>query len=103
MWCCLICTSAQTRRHDAVVAERGYAATTVADVATRAVMSSRTFYRLYENKADAFAEVHQRLQQRACERMLAAMRPHDEPRAKLCAALKAVLSLVDEHPHWART
>lgn len=86
-----------------VVAERGYAATTVADVATRAVMSSRTFYRLYDNKAEAFTEVHRALQQRACERMQAAMQQHDEPRDKLCAALKAILALVDEHPAWART
>src|ERR687890_612790 len=86
-----------------VVAERGYASTTVAEVTTRAVMSSRTFYRLYENKADAFAEVHTRLQERACERMQAAMQRHERGEEKLCAALKAVLGLVDEHPEWART
>jgi hypothetical protein len=58
---------------------------------------------LYDNKADAFAEVHQRLRERACDRMQAAMEQHADPRAKLCAALRAVLSLVDERPTWART
>ncbi|HEU4977036.1 MAG TPA: helix-turn-helix domain-containing protein [Baekduia sp.] len=85
-----------------VLSERGYPAVTVADIAARATMSSRTFYRLYDNKAAAFAEVHHRLRKRAHRRMRAAMACHEEPRDQVCAALQAVLACVDEHPAWGR-
>lgn len=85
-----------------VLCERGYSAATVNDIAARAVMSSRTFYRLYDNKADAFADVHERLRARACVRMRAAMRHHADPLDQICAALVAVLDCVDEHPRWGR-
>src|ERR687887_842834 len=43
-----------------VVAEKGYAATTVADIIGRAGVSRTTFYQQFKDKEDCFLVAHQR-------------------------------------------
>lgn len=86
----------------AVVAEKGYAATTVADVVARAKVSRRTFYEQFGDKLDCM---------RACylvlgERLLAAMPVEHggaspeagDPRAIVAASVDRLLSTLSASP-----
>jgi AcrR family transcriptional regulator len=56
------------------VAEKGYAATTLADVAARAATSIRTFYAHYESKEEAFVDALDLAQTQSYAAVLAASR-----------------------------
>lgn len=72
-------------------AEKGYAGTSVADVAKRAGVSSVTFYRQFADKRDCMLAAHQEL----LGRLLEAVDGGDDP-------LRALLSLLAGDPPSAR-
>jgi AcrR family transcriptional regulator len=87
-----------------VVAERGYAAATVADVVSAVRISRRTFYELFEDKEACFLETYRI----GCENGIAqiddALRALDEPdwRTRLRVSLETYLSILAAEPHFAR-
>jgi AcrR family transcriptional regulator len=108
----LVSADQRARLHAAivqVVAATDYAATTVEDVLTRAGVSRRTFYELYENKLACFLAavddvaadwVHQGTL--AYEEQLSRVGAGDALRARLCAGLLALFGLVLSDPLGAR-
>jgi AcrR family transcriptional regulator len=87
-----------------VVAERGYAAATVADVVSRVRISRRTFYEQFEGKEDCFLEAYRI----GCENGIAqiddALRALDDPdwRTRLRVSLDTYVSILAAEPHFAR-
>ena len=87
-----------------VVAERGYAAATVADVVARVRISRRTFYEQFEDKEDCFLEAYRI----GCENGIAqideALRSLDDPdwRTRLRVSLETYLAILAAEPHFAR-
>jgi AcrR family transcriptional regulator len=87
------------------VAERGYAATSVADVIGRARVSRETFYRYFADKQDCFHAAHDR----GVETLLAAMADALSPAAalspleRLDRATERYLEVLAAHPAIART
>ncbi len=87
-----------------VVAERGYAAATIADVVARVRISRRTFYEYFEDKEACFLETYRI----GCENGIAqiddALRSLDNPdwRTRLRVSLETYLSILAAEPHFAR-
>ncbi len=87
-----------------VVAERGYAAVTVADVVAGARISRRTFYEHFEDKEACFLETYRI----GCENGIAqiddALRALENPdwRTRLRVSLEAYVSILAAEPHVAR-
>lgn len=87
-----------------VVAERGYAAATVADVVSRVRISRRTFYEQFHDKEDCFLETYRI----GCENGIAqiddALRGLDDPdwRTRLRVSLETYVSILAAEPHFAR-
>jgi AcrR family transcriptional regulator len=92
----------------AAVAEQGYATTSVADVLVRGGLSRRTFYRLFDSKADAFFAAYDALLDRAIRRVRAACGADGEagraapPAVRLHAGLAVLVALIECHPVSAR-
>ncbi len=87
-----------------VVSEKGYAATTVADVCRAAHISRGTFYAQFEGKEDAFLEAHRHGIDVLQGRIRAAVR--DEPGdwiARLRAGLRAYVDTLADEPRFTRT
>ena len=87
-----------------VVADKGYAATTVADVCRAARVSRGTFYALFEGKEDAFLEAHSHGIDVLEARIELAVR--EEPGdwvARLRAGLRAYVKTLAGEPRFART
>lgn len=85
-----------------VVADRGYAETSIADVVSYGGLSRRTFYELFDNKADAFFATYDEVVDRAIRRMRSACVPDAGADERVRAGLAELLLLVDRHPAWAR-
>lgn len=91
-------------------AERGYAGTSVADVAKRAGVSSVTFYKQFADKRDCMLAAHRQLLGRLLEEVDRARAAAGErvgaadggERAKARAALRATLGLLATDPPSAR-
>lgn len=86
-----------------VVAAKGYAATSVADLTAHAGISRTTFYEVYTDKEDCFLQCFDQ-----CSRahLAAVLRAADEPAAlpqKVWALLAAHLAIADTNPWFART
>ena len=86
-----------------VVAEKGYAATTVADVVRAAGVSRSTFYVLFASKEACFLDAYDQ----GVEDLLHAVREavHDAPedwRAQLRAGIRAYLAQLARMDHFAR-
>src|SRR5690349_5301604 len=87
-----------------LVAERGYAAVTVADVVSSVRISRRTFYEHFEDKESCFLETYRI----GCENGIAqiddALRALDDPdwRTRLRVSLEAYVSILAHEPHFAR-
>ena len=82
-----------------VVAEKGYAETTVADIIAYAGVSRTTFYQLYKDKESCFLSSFEALAQshlEAVEEAFATAAPHPD---RLIAALTAYMDRVDAD-HW---
>ncbi|GAC1440075.1 MAG: hypothetical protein NVSMB51_18850 [Solirubrobacteraceae bacterium] len=85
------------------VAEKGYGATSVADVLARAGVSRKNFYELFANKQECFLAAAQA----GTDALLAAIEHATEwgadRRAAAATATAAYLAWLDEHPAFART
>lgn len=84
------------------VAERGYPATSVADIIGRAGVSRKTFYELFSDKESCYLTGFAEIALRHVSAVRAAVRGEPEVRDQLMAALRAYLSLFDDNPIAAR-
>jgi AcrR family transcriptional regulator len=75
-------------------AERGYAETSVADLAHRAGVSTATFYRLFADKHECFLEAHRELLARLLEEVDRACAGEADSAAKLRAGTRILLGLL---------
>jgi AcrR family transcriptional regulator len=99
---------AQRRRiHDAMVqavAQRGYAATTVADVIAHAGVSRSTFYEHFSDKEDCFLKAYDEGAEAHFQQVVAtAARAADDPFARFRAAVGSYLDQLAEKPEYAST
>jgi len=85
-----------------VVAERGYAETTVAEVIARARVSRRTFYEQFNNRQDCMLASFHELFERLCQEIDDACEPEPDSRAKVRAAIRRALELFAAQPPVAR-
>lgn len=87
-----------------VVTEKGYAATTVADVVERAGVSRRTFYEQFEDKESCFLAAYDLGLAVVLERIRAAVeeRPDAGWRDRARAGVEAFLALLASEPAFAR-
>jgi AcrR family transcriptional regulator len=85
-----------------LVAERGYAATTVKQVLERAEVSQADFKRLFAGKRNCFLQVYEELSQRFGRCVFAAFEREDEWRDGLRAAAYAAARWIRDHPREAR-
>ena len=81
-------------------AERGYAETSVAEMAHLAGVSTATFYKLFAGKCECVLEAHRELAGRLLEEVDAACAGEGE--AKVRAAIHTVLALLAADPPTAR-
>lgn len=85
-----------------VFAERGYQGTTIDNVVAAAKVGVGTFYELFDNKADCFVQAYERIVVDARERVLAAIPTEAGWPEQACAALRALLGLIEAEPVRAR-
>jgi AcrR family transcriptional regulator len=83
-------------------AERGYAETSVADVAHRASVSTATFYNLFADKRECVLEAHRELLARLLEEVDRACAAAPEGEGKVRAGVRTVLALLAADPPTAR-
>ena len=84
-----------------VVAERGYAETSVAQIVKGAGVSTKTFYELYADKEGAFLAAYAAIDV-VIARMRAAALEHDEPREMLRAGARCYLEQLASEPAFTR-
>jgi AcrR family transcriptional regulator len=85
-----------------LVAERGYAATTVREVLERAEVSRAGFKRLYAGKQECFLRVYEELSERFSEHVLAAFEAEGEWLDGLRVAAYAAARWIRDHPRETR-
>lgn len=88
------------------VAEKGFAAATVADVLKRARVSRETFYEQFENKQACFSATYDAGVEEMFSRLAEALAPLDDEvqgLARFAVALSAYLSCLAEDEAFART
>jgi len=83
-------------------AEKGYLATTVADVVRRAGVSRATFYALFRDKEDCFLAAYDAIAAEFIADALAAYRRPGPWPARVRAAIEAMLAFGAERPAHAR-
>src|ERR671930_1076961 len=81
-----------------VVAEKGYVATTVADVIGRAGVSRTTFYEQFKDKEDCFLIAFQKGGQAQYLKVIEAVRSATDPVEQLRRNLRAYLSELNAFP-----
>jgi AcrR family transcriptional regulator len=88
-----------------VVAEKGYAAATVADVVRAAKVSRGTFYALFESKEQCFLEAYAHGTEVLMARVRAAARAarSDDWRTALRGGMQAYIDTLAAEPQFART
>lgn len=86
------------------VAEKGYAATTVADVTGRARISRRTFYEQFSDKEDCFLQAYEAAARATLDEVAAATRrvPPDDWRGRLVVSLETYIGILAEDPELAQ-
>ena len=84
------------------VAERGYAATTIAQVVDRAGVSSATFYELFHDKEACFLALIREIIARATMIVTEAYGRDRPPLELLRDGLEALLQLLSSEPAWAK-
>ncbi len=88
----------------AAVAEKGYAATTIADIVRHAHVSKRTFYEHFPDKQACYLEGYRRGTEHLSRLMLEAGTTTDGPwRERLRAAIGAYLSVLVDSPASTRS
>jgi AcrR family transcriptional regulator len=85
-----------------VAAERGAGQASVAHIVSRAGVSRRTFYDLFEDREDCFLATFDEVVARASVPVLAAYRAESRWRERIRAGLLALLVFFDEEPALAR-
>jgi AcrR family transcriptional regulator len=85
-----------------VVAEKGYAATTVADIIGRAGVSRTTFYQQFKDKEDCFLVAHQRGGEAQLRKVIEAVESVSDPFEQLRRNLRAYLGELVAYPAAAR-
>lgn len=85
-----------------VCAERGYAGASVADLASRAGVSTATFYKLFAGKLECVLEAHRELSARLLEEVDRACVEAEGYEAKLRIGVRTVLALFAVDPPTAR-
>jgi AcrR family transcriptional regulator/DNA-binding MarR family transcriptional regulator len=85
-----------------VAAERGAGQASVAHIVSRAGVSRRTFYDLFEDREDCFLGTFDEIVARASVPVLAAYRAEGRWRERIRAGLLALLVFFDEEPALAR-
>jgi AcrR family transcriptional regulator len=85
-----------------LIADRGYAATTVKQVLERAEVSRADFQRHFAGKRDCFLQVYGELSERFGRCVFAAFESEDEWRDGLRAAAYAAARWIRDHPREAR-
>lgn len=85
-----------------VVAERGYANSSVPRVAERAGMSTRSFYRVFENRPDCFLAAYDEIVEHLVSLIARAYGAAGDPETGLSRALAAFLGYFGERPEIAR-
>lgn len=83
-------------------AEKGYAETSVADLARRAGVSTATFYKLFPGKLECALEAHRELSARLLEEVDRACGGPEGREAELRAGARTVLELLAADPPTAR-
>jgi AcrR family transcriptional regulator len=83
-------------------AEKGYAEISVADLATRAGVSTATFYKLFASKLECALEAHRELFGRLLEELDRACVSAEEGPARVRAGVRTVLELFAADPPTAR-
>lgn len=86
----------------AVVAEKGYAATTIADVAAKAHISQNTFYKYFEDKADALEAALDSSGAQMVAATLPAVRREPQWPGAVRVALDALCGFMAAEPVFAR-
>jgi AcrR family transcriptional regulator len=86
-----------------VVADKGYAAATVADVVREAGVSRTTFYELYASKEQCFLESYRHHVDVLIEAVRTVARDPGDWRAELRAGVRAYLRTLAAEPRFART
>ncbi len=88
----------------AAVADKGYAATTIADIVRHAHVSKRTFYEHFPDKLSCYLEAYRRGTEHLARLMLEAGTRGDGPwRDRLRAAIRAYLSVLVDAPASTRS
>ena len=82
-------------------AEKGYEATTVAEIAAAAGVTERTFYRYFRDKADAMFPDNTQLLAHLVSVVTASVREGHDARAATLAALHELARVVSEEPERA--
>jgi AcrR family transcriptional regulator len=85
-----------------VFAKRGYQGTTIDDIVAAAKVGVGSFYELFDNKPDCFVQAYERIVADARERISAAIPVEAEWPEQACAALRALLELIEAEPSRAR-
>jgi AcrR family transcriptional regulator len=86
----------------AVIAKRGYTATTLDHILVAAKVGVGTFYELFENKDALLAAAHERTLAVGRERIAAAVAGERDWGRQVRAAVEALLELIAEEPQTAR-
>jgi AcrR family transcriptional regulator/DNA-binding MarR family transcriptional regulator len=81
-----------------VITERGAGEATVGRVVTRAGLSRRTFYELFEDREDCFLAAFEHAVARAAAVVVPAYRGQDTWRERVRVGLAALLGFLDEEP-----
>ena len=87
-----------------VVAEKGYAATTVADIVARAGVSRRTFYEQFPDKETAFIAAYDIAVELVLGRLRDAMEAHPDGdwRTRARVSVETVMEVLADEPAFAR-
>jgi AcrR family transcriptional regulator len=85
-----------------VVAEKGYAATTLADLTREAGISRTTFYEMFDDKEGCFLAAYDSIVDRLVRRVAAAYESEGEWPQRARAGLAALLEALAEEPEVAR-
>lgn len=85
-----------------VVSEKGYAATTVADVIGRAGVSRNPFYQLFEDKEDCYLAAYKRTAGQLYDMVTAAAASEDHWLERLRCSLRTYLGAYAASPAFAR-